>query len=132
MLSRLALAVTVLTLVAVAGVFGKRSDADSLASVGRVIANKARAGLPERGPLAGPLTALKPSDHFPLEERVRARIQNDKSLAGSEVAVAAGDRAGDVRLRGAVPSLGAKQRAIELALETVGVAQVTSDELAVR
>lgn len=132
MLPRYALAITVLTLVAVAGVFGKRSDADALAAVGQVVADKARAGLPERSPLAGPVTALKPSDRFPLEERVRARIGNDKLTSDGGVDVRPGAAPGEVRLRGTVPSLAAKMRAIELAAETVGVAAVTADGLAVR
>lgn len=132
MLPRLALAITVFTLVAVAALFGKRSDADTLASVGRVIAGKARAGLPTQSPLAGPLTALKPSDHFPLEERVRARITNDKSLVGADIDVTPGSRPGDVKLRGQVLTLTHKTRAIDLAIETQGVEAVTADELIVR
>ena len=132
MLPRYALALTVLTLVGVAGVFGKRSDADALAAVGQVIATKARAGLPEHSPLAGPLTALKPSDKFPLEERVRARIGNDKQTGNGVIDVRPGATPGDIRLRGVVPTQAAKVRAIELAAETVGVGSVTADELAVR
>ena len=132
MLKRFTLAVTILTLIAVAGLFGKRSDADTLASVGKVIADKARAGLPERSPIAAPLTALKPSDKFPLAERVRARITNDKLMAGSEVDVVTGAEAGQVKLRGTAATLLAKTRAVQLALETVGVETVTAEELAVR
>ena len=132
MLRRYSLAVTVLALVAVAALFGKRSDANALAAAGQVLVAKAKAGLPDHSPVAGPIAALKPSDQFPLEERVRARITNDKLVEGSEIAVAAGARPGEVRLRGLAATLSAKTRALQLALETVGVEAVTADELGVR
>lgn len=110
-----------------AAVFGKASDPDTLAAVGAVVGGKIQAALPDRSQLAGPLTAVRPTDRFPVEEQVRARIAADKLMAGAAVDVRTGARPGEVRLRGTVPTEAHAARAAQLAGETVGVDKVTSE-----
>lgn len=108
----------------------KRSDADRLAQVGHVVAEKVKSSLPDASKVAGPLVAFKPGDALPVEEKVRTRIRTDKAMEGADVTVAAGTEPGEVRLRGVVQNRGQWSRAADLAKETVGVEKVVN-ELAV-
>jgi hypothetical protein len=110
---------------AVAG--SKKSDPDTLARVGEAVGRKAKGSLPEASRVAGPLTAFRLGDRFPVEEQVRIRLQADKNLAGAEVLVAPGQSPGEVRLRGVVVSSQQAQHAVRLAEETVGVQKVIND-----
>lgn len=107
--------------------FGKSSDPDTLAAVGQAVAGQVNNALPDRSRLAGPLTAFKPTDRFPVEEQVRARIHSDKLMAGSAVDVSGGGRPGEVRLRGRVPTAAQRLRAGQLAGETVGIDAVVNE-----
>lgn len=131
MTQRAVAVILVVALGAVAALFGKPSDPEALAAVGRAVALKVNAALPDRSRLAGPLTAARPTDRFPVEEQVRARIHSDKLMLGAAVDVLTGTQPGEVRLRGTVPTTAQKARAVLLAGETVGVDAVASDELRV-
>ena len=84
----------------------KKSDPDTLARVGEVVGQRVKASLPEASKVAGPLTAFKPGDALPVEEKVRMRIHTDKKMAGTDVTVAPGSAAGEVKLRGLVKDRG--------------------------
>jgi hypothetical protein len=62
-----------------------------------------------------------------LCERVLSRLRTDKSLSASTIEVTVAEAT--VTLRGSVPDAALRQRAVELARETLGVEQVV-DELA--
>jgi hypothetical protein len=66
-------------------------------------------------------------DNLSTNGRVYARLHWDKTLTGSQIDVNA-QEGGVIVLRGTVPNEAAKQRALELARDTVGVSRVT-DEL---
>lgn len=106
---------------------GKRSDADVLARVGAVVALTAKAALPDASKVAGPFVAFRPGDVLPVEERVRVRIRTDKAMDGADVTVVPGPAAGEVRLRGIVPTAAHRDRAGDLAAGTVGVDTVTNE-----
>lgn len=108
----------------------KKSDLDKLAEIGQAIGFKARKSLPEQGFVSKPIGAMRASNVLPLEEKVRMRIQLDKSMQTVEITVVPGDAPGQVRLRGIVKDRGQVDRAIELANGTVGVSK-TINELAV-
>jgi hypothetical protein len=105
----------------------KKSDADTLARVGEVVGQRVKASLPEASKVAGPLAAFKPGDALPVEETVRIRIHADKKMAGTDVTVAPGAAAGEVKLRGLVKDRGQWTRAAELAGETAGVEKVVNE-----
>ena len=105
----------------------KKSDADTLARVGEVVGQRAKASLPEASRVAGPLAAFKPGDALPVEETVRIRIHADKMMAGTDVTVAPGSAVGEVKLRGLVRDRGQWSRAAELAGETAGVEKVVNE-----
>ncbi len=119
--------VTAAVVVAAVLGFGKSSDPDALAAVGQAVAGQVNNALPDRSKLAGPLTAFRPTDRFPVEEQVRARIHSDKLMAGAAVDVLTGGRPGEVRLRGQVPTAAHRARAGQLAGETVGVDAVVNE-----
>lgn len=106
---------------------GKRSDADVLARVGATTAATVRAAVPPASVLAGPFAGLKPGNALPVEERVRVRIDADKEMGGATVAVLPGAAAGEVKLRGVVPTMAQRQRAGTLAEGTVGVDKVANE-----
>ena len=106
---------------------GKKSDPDTLARVGEVVGKRAKAALPSGSAVAGPLTAFKVGDQFPVEERVRIRIQGDKGMAGAKLDVVAGAATGEVRLRGEVVNAWQERHAYRLATETAGVEKVVSE-----
>ncbi|QEL13770.1 BON domain-containing protein [Limnoglobus roseus] len=108
----------------------RAEDLNILLKAGRKAKEQVGNALPDGQKLAGPLAAFRAGDALPVEERVRVRIQTDKGMTGSEVAVATTDKAGEVRLRGVVQTTGQKQRAVELANLTNGVEKVF-EELAV-
>lgn len=124
---RIAGGVAVLLIVGAAVAAGKKSDPDTLARVGEVVGQRAKAALPSGSAVAGPLTAFKVGDRFPLEEQVRVRIQSDKGMAGAKVDVVAGAAAGEVRLRGEVITAWQERHAYRLATETAGVEKVVSE-----
>ena len=105
----------------------KKSDPDTLARVGEVVGQRVKASLPEASKVAGPLTAFKPGDALPVEEKVRMRIHTDKKMAGTDVTVAPGSATGEVKLRGLVRDRGQWSRAAELAGETAGVEKVVNE-----
>jgi hypothetical protein len=107
----------------------KEEDGPILLKAGRTGWEKLRASLPERARLTGPLAALRTGEALPPDERVRVRLQTDTVLATLDVQVIPGD-AGQVTLRGVVPSQSHRQRAADIAKSTTGITQVT-DEMAV-
>ena len=109
---------------------GKSTDADVLARVGAVVGRKTVAALPDRSNLAGPMTTFRIGDRFPLEERVRMRIQGEKSLNGIEIDVLPGAAPGEVRIRGIVATQAVARKALDIAANTNGVDKVI-DEVAV-
>ena len=115
-----------------AGTFalGKADDLTILMKAGRKAREQFTAVLPDSRRLAGPLAAFRPGDALPVEERVRVRIQTDKTMAGAEVSVGATENVGEVRLRGIVRGTAQRARAIELAMGTTGVEAVV-EELAI-
>jgi len=108
---------------------GKPTDADILARIGSVVGRKTTAALPDRSNLAGPMTTFKIGDRFPLEERVRLRIQSEKSLSGIEIDVLPGPVPGEVRIRGIVGTREIARKALDIAANTNGVDKVI-DEVA--
>lgn len=117
-------------IVAVALTQSKKSDLDTLATIGQAIGFKARKSLPEQGFVSKPIGAMRASNVLPLEEKVRMRIQMDKSMETVEINVLPGDIPGEVRLRGIVQDRGQVDRAVELSNATIGVSK-TINELAV-
>lgn len=119
----------------IAGIVGgtyagsKKTDPDILARMGKVVGDKAYGALPSSSNVAGPLASFRLEGRLPLEERVQIRIRTDKKLEGTDVTVASGAAAGEVRLRGIVRSLEQAQRAVKLAESTAGVNKVI-DEMA--
>lgn len=125
------IAVALLIVIVAGSLAGAKStDADALARIGSVVARKTTAALPDRSNLAGPMTTFKIGDRFPLEERVRLRIQSEKSLAGIEIDVLPGNAPGEVRVRGIVANTTVARKALEIAANTIGVDKVI-DEVAV-
>ena len=124
---RIAGGVAAVLIVVAAVAAGKRSDLDTLARVGEIVGQRARAAAPSGSAVAGPLTAFKVGDRFPLEEQVRVRIRSDRGMAGSKVDVVAGAAHGEVRLRGEVVNPWQERRAYHLATETTGVDKVVSE-----
>jgi len=124
---RIAGAVAAVLIVAAAVAAGKRSDLDTLARVGEVVGKHAKATAPNGSAVAGPLTAFRVGDRFPLEEQVRVRIQSDRGMAGAKVDVVAGATPGEVRLRGEVVNAWQERHAYRLATETAGVEKVVSE-----
>ncbi len=111
-------------------VAAKETDGPILAKVGKVAWERARDGLPNRAQLAAPLAALRAGDALPIEERVRFRVDMDQRLAGVRIDVWPGEKVGQVRLRGIVPSVEARTRIMGIAESTTGVESVVN-ELAV-
>ena len=103
------------------------ADGEKLAAVGRVVAAKVRAALPQEV-TDNPVGALRKGLPERVEDRVAARLAGDKRLQGIDFQVTADG--GGVTLRGVVPDATAKRKAVALAENTVGVESVT-DELAV-
>jgi BON domain len=124
---RIAGACAAVLIVGAAVAAGKRSDLDTLARVGEVVGQRAKAAAPNGSAVAGPLTAFKVGDRFPLEEQVRVRIQSDRNMAGAKVDVVAGAAPGEVRLRGEVVNPWQERHAFRLATETTGVEKVVSE-----
>ncbi len=104
------------------------SDGDRLAAISRLAAAKVRGGLPPGAKMAGPFHALRRGLPEELADRVKARLDTDKRLAGVEFSVSADG--GAVTLRGVVPDAKARRAAVALAENTAGVEKVI-DELAV-
>jgi len=104
------------------------ADGDKLAAVSRLTATKLRDALPTDAALAGPVGAFRRGLPDDPAGRVKARLETDRRLAGLPFTVSAeGEK---VTLRGVVPDAAARKRAVSLAENTVGVAEVV-DELAV-
>jgi osmotically-inducible protein OsmY len=96
-----------------------RQDADKLARVGRLTAEKVREAAPARTPLGDLDPEKTPAG------RVRARLRTDASLAGNPIQVVeAADR---LHLRGRVPTQAQADWAGRLARETVGVPIVVNE-----
>ena len=55
------------------------------------------------------------------------RIDSDKQMNGARVNVLPGSAAGEVKLRGVVPTPAQRQRAVDLAGATVGVERVVNE-----
>lgn len=104
------------------------SDGDKLSAVARIAGAKFRGVMPAAARVAAPVNALRHELPVPVEDRVRGRLDADKTLAGVAFAVSADG--GAVTLRGVVANNSARRRAVELAESTVGVDRVV-DELAV-
>ncbi len=104
------------------------SDGDHLAAISRMTVAKVRDALPSAGKLAGPVNALRRGLPERLEDRVKARLDTDKRLAGLEFTITADGTT--VKLQGVVPDATARKRAVAVAENTVGV-DVVIDELAV-
>lgn len=105
---------------------GKRSDAAILARIGSVAATKIRAELPSASEAGGPLAAFRTTEFLPIEARVRIRIDTDQAMTGTQITVLA-LTPGEVKLRGLVTTAQQRQRAEQLAKETVGVKTVVND-----
>lgn len=104
------------------------ADGEKLAAVSRLAVVKIRAALPTEAALAGPVGAFRRGLPDRVEDRVRARLETDRRFEGVTFAVTAeGEK---VTLRGVVPDAAARKRAVSLAENTAGVAEVV-DELAV-
>jgi hypothetical protein len=110
-------------------VAAKDTDGPILVKTGQTAWEKLRSALPEKARLAGPLAALRTGDALPPDERVRVRLQTDTVLTGVDIQVVPGD-AGQITLRGIVPSQSHRMRAFDIAKSTTGIAGVT-DEMAV-
>lgn len=104
------------------------ADGDRLAAVSRLTATKLRDALPTDAALAGPVGAFRRGLPDDPAGRVKGRLETDRRLAGLPFTITAeGER---VTLRGVVPDAAARKRAVSLAENTIGVAEVV-DELAV-
>jgi hypothetical protein len=104
------------------------SDGDKLSAVTRIAAAKIRAAMPPAARIAAPVNALRNELPVAVEDRVKGRLDADKSLTGVSFAVSSDG--GAVTLRGVVANAALRRRAVELAESTVGVERVV-DELAV-
>lgn len=106
----------------VAGCSG--DDADRLARVGRkVVARLETLTDNADGKLTKGLQALRGEwEEAPVEGRVAARLRWDRDLATLRIEVSS--EGGVVTLRGTVPDLAQRRRAVELAESTTGVRQV--------
>jgi osmotically-inducible protein OsmY len=104
------------------------SDGDRLRAVSRLTAAKVRHAMPPALSVAAPVEALRRELPTRPEDAVRARLASDKRFAGVEFKVTA--EGGGVTLRGVVPNAQAKQDAVEVATNTIGVEKLI-DELAV-
>jgi osmotically-inducible protein OsmY len=102
-------------------------DVDRLARVGRKAAAHAGAlaGTPEDQLTTGWQAVRTSWDELALDARVAARIRWDKGL--EDVSVQVRGSGGVVELRGTVPSLAQRRRAVELAETTVGVEKVVDE-----
>ncbi len=103
----------------------KQSDAEKLAAAARVAAEKIRGVMPPLAKLAGPVNALRSGIPTTADDRVRARLETDKLLAGQELTVTSDGAT--VKIRGVVPSAEHRRRAGELAGTTAGVEQVVNE-----
>jgi hypothetical protein len=103
------------------------ADGDKLAAVSRLTVEKLRDALPTDAAVAGPLGAFRRTLPDDPAGRVKARLVTDRRLEGVPFTVTADG--GKVTLRGVVPDAAARKRAVSLAENTVGVAEV-ADELA--
>lgn len=104
----------------------KQSDADILARIGAITAQRIQTVLPTPAAIAGPLAALRPGELLPNEERVRIRIHSDRVMEGTDVTVLSGAK-GEIRLRGLVKTAAQRDRAGQLAADTIGVTQVVNE-----
>ncbi len=104
------------------------SDGDRIAAIGRVATARVRSAMPPAEKIAGPLDALRRGLPTRPEDRVKNRLETDRDLQGITFTVSADGNA--VTLRGIVPDVDARERALQLAESTVGVDKVI-DELAV-
>lgn len=104
------------------------SDGEKLARVSRLVAGKVQAALPPADKLAGPVNAVRALLPQRLEDRVKARLETDRKLAG--VAFVVTSDGTTVKLGGVVPDAAARKWAVEIAASTSGVEAVV-DELAV-
>jgi len=106
----------------------KASDGDRLAAVSRLTVTKVRNAMPPAVNVAAPVDALRKELPTKPDDAVRARLASDKRFVGIDFKVTA--EGATVTLRGVVPNVGTKQKAVEVAENTVGVEKVV-DELAV-
>jgi hypothetical protein len=102
----------------------KQEDADRLGRVGRLLGQKAEAATAQAtGQVVSSWQTLRANaEEANLDDRVRARLRWEKSLAGTAVEVQA--VGGQVRLSGNVANLTQRRRVVELAESTVGVDRV--------
>jgi hypothetical protein len=110
---------------AVAG--SKPTDPEILARIGGVFGQKVNSALPSRSQIAEPITAFRLGDRLPIEEQVRIRLHADKALQGLSIEVHRGQVPGEVRLNGIVRTSADRDRAGELAGNTVGVNSVINE-----
>jgi hypothetical protein len=119
--SKMAAAFTALSL-AIAGCSAE--DTDGLARVARLSAAKVEemtGGAPDK--FADSLTTMRANwNELALDARVALRLRWEKDLQGTDIRVHAGG--GIVELKGTVRDLPQRQRAVQLARSTVGVADV--------
>lgn len=106
----------------------QRSDGEHLATISRLAAARVRGALPSTDRLAGPVNALKKELPQRLDDRVKARLESDRTLEALTIQVSC--EGGTATLRGTVPDEAAHRRAVELTQTTSGVEHVI-DELAV-
>src|SRR5262249_56493355 len=103
-------------------------DADRLARIGRMVADKlqAQAGADSgRGP-DGLQSIRGGLGEFALDAKVSARLRWDQQLEGAAIQVGAVG-GGAVKLSGTVPDFQSRQRAVQLAGSTTGVGKVIDD-----
>ncbi|MGL6074695.1 MAG: BON domain-containing protein [Fimbriiglobus sp.] len=110
---------------AVAG--SKPTDPEILARIGGVLGQKVNSALPSRSQVAEPITAFRLGDRLPVEEQVRIRLHADKALQGLAIEVHRGEAPGEVRLSGIVRNAADRDRAGDIAANTVGVNQVINE-----
>jgi hypothetical protein len=99
-------------------------DRDAIVRIALKIADKAdQATAGVRGPvLAGWKPGQPDLDSLTAPQRVKARLRWDKALVDCDINVEAKDNA--IELRGQVPALEQRRRAVDLAESTVGVEKV--------
>jgi hypothetical protein len=128
MLRKLIVAWVFITIVGGSLAGSKPTDAETLTRVGRKVADKVTAAMPDIAALAGPVAAIRTGEILSIEDRVRVRLRTDKALDGAKIIVIG--EGGTIRLRGEVTGAPQTARAIELAQTSTGVEKVIS-ELAV-
>ncbi len=102
--------------------FCKKTDAEILTKVGRTASNQVMAAMPERSAVAGPLAQMTAPDLSGPADRVRVRLKTDTAVSTLNLNVTAD---GDVvKLSGKADTSGQRERAVQLAQTTTGVAKV--------